>query len=39
MDNNSGYNIDDKFIVDHSNFLGHQYSQYKNALMSKATCQ
>ena len=30
------YDIDDKFFVDPSNFQGHQYSQYKNILMSKA---
>ena len=28
--------IDDKFFVDPSNFQGHQYSQYKNFLMSVA---
>ena len=28
--------IDDKFFVDPSNFQGHQYSQYKNYLMSVA---
>ena len=28
--------IDDKFFVDPSNFQGHQYSQYKNYLMSTA---
>ena len=28
--------IDDKFFVDPSNFQGHQYSQYKNLLMSTA---
>ena len=34
----TGYfdDIDDKFFVDPSNFQGHQYSQYKNILMSKA---
>jgi len=30
------YDIDDKFFVDPANFQGHQYSQYKNILMSKA---
>ena len=36
MAEDNGYDIDDKFFVDPSNFQGHQYSQYKNILMSKA---
>ena len=31
-----GYDIDDKFFLDPSNFQGHRHSQYKNILMSKA---
>ena len=36
MSDNYFNNIDDKFFVDPSNFQGHQYSQYKNYLMSVA---
>ena len=36
MSDNYFANIDDKFFVDPSNFQGHQYSQYKNYLMSVA---
>ena len=36
MSDNYFNDIDDKFFVDPSNFQGHQYSQYKNYLMSTA---
>ena len=36
MADNSGYDIDDKAFVDPFNFQGHQYSKYKNILISTA---